>query len=133
RPGEAIPVDGDVVDGQATVEQSAITGESVPVEDGPGTRVFTATYARLCSLRVRTTHIGRDTTFGRVISLVEDAELHRASVQRIADRFSAMYLPVVAGIAALTLLLRHDPLATAAVLVVACSCSFALATPIAML
>jgi Cd2+/Zn2+-exporting ATPase/Cu+-exporting ATPase len=65
--------------------------------------------------------------------MVEEAEAHRADVQRIADRFSAYYLPVVGGIAALTLLLRRDPLATAAVLVVACSCSFALATPIAML
>ena len=74
-----------------------------------------------------------DTTFGRVIKLVEEAEAHRADVQRIADRFSAYYLPVVAGIAALTFILRRDPLATAAVLVVACSCSFALATPIAML
>ncbi len=77
--------------------------------------------------------MGQDTTFGRVIKMVEEAEAHRADVQRIADRFSAYYLPVVAAIAALTLLLRRDPLATAAVLVVACSCSFALATPIAML
>src|SRR5204863_734219 len=73
------------------------------------------------------------TTFGRVIKLVEEAESQRADVQRVADRFSAYYLPVVAGIAALTFLLRRDPLATAAMLVVACSCSFALATPIAML
>jgi len=82
---------------------------------------------------VRATHIGADSTFGRVIHLVEQAEAHRADVQRIADKFSAYYLPVVAGIAALTLLIRRDPSATAAVLVVACSCSFALATPIAML
>jgi Cd2+/Zn2+-exporting ATPase/Cu+-exporting ATPase len=77
--------------------------------------------------------VGADTTFGRVIRLVEEAEAHRADVQRIADRFSAWYLPIVAGVALLTFLLRRDPLATAAVLVVACSCSFALATPIAML
>ncbi len=74
-----------------------------------------------------------DTTFGRAVKMVEEAEAHRADVQRIADKFSAYYLPVVVGIAALTLLIRRDPLATAAVLVVACSCSFALATPIAML
>jgi P-type Cu+ transporter len=133
RPGEQIPVDGEVVSGQATINQAAITGESMPVEVAPGARVFAATLAQLGALRVRATHIGADTTFGKVIKLVEEAEAHRADVQRIADRFSAYYLPVVAVIAALTFLLRRDPLATAAVLVVACSCSFALATPIAML
>ena len=133
RPGEKIPVDGEVLSGQATVDQATITGESLPVEAGPGARVFAATLAQLGSLRIRTTQVGADTTFGRVIKLVEEAEAHRAEVQRVADKFSAYYLPVVAGVAALTFLLRHDPLATAAVLVVACSCSFALATPIAML
>jgi Cd2+/Zn2+-exporting ATPase/Cu+-exporting ATPase len=133
RPGEKIPVDGDVIDGQATVDQATITGESMPVEVGPGAKVFAATFARLGHVRVRTTHIGADTTFGRVIKMVEEAEAHRADVQRIADKFSAYYLPVVAGIAALTFLVSRNPLSTAAVLVVACSCSFALATPIAML
>jgi Cd2+/Zn2+-exporting ATPase/Cu+-exporting ATPase len=133
RPGETIPVDGEVVSGQATINQAAITGESMPVEAGPGARVFAATLAQMGSLRIRTAAVGRDTTFGRVIKMVEEAESHRADVQRVADKFSAYYLPVVAGIAALTFLLRRDPLATAAVLVVACSCSFALATPIAML
>lgn len=133
RPGEMIPVDGQVIAGQATVDQAAITGESMPVEAGPGATVYAATYARLGSLRVRATYVGADSTFGRVIKLVEEAEANRADVQRLADRFSAYYLPVVAGIAALTFLIRRDPLATTAVLVVACSCSFALATPIAML
>ena len=133
RPGEQIPVDGEVMGGHATVDQAAITGESMPADVGPGGRVFAATLARLGSLRVRATHVGPDTTFGRVITLVEHAESHRADVQRVADRFSGYYLPVVVGIAALTFLLRHNLLATVAVLVVACSCSFALATPIAML
>jgi Cd2+/Zn2+-exporting ATPase/Cu+-exporting ATPase len=133
RPGERIPVDGDVVAGFATVDQATITGESMPVEAGPGARVFAATLVRLGSLRIRATHVGADSTFGRIIKLVEEAEAHRADVQRIADKFSAYYLPVVAGVALLTFLIRRDPLATAAVLVVACSCSFALATPIAML
>ncbi|MCS6925248.1 MAG: cation-translocating P-type ATPase [Candidatus Binatia bacterium] len=133
RPGEQIPVDGEVTSGHATVDQAAITGESMPVEVGPGTHVFAATFARLGSLRIRATRVGADTTFGRVITLVEEAEAHRAEVQRTADRFSAYYLPVVVIIAALTFLLSHNPLATAAVLVVACSCSFALATPVAML
>jgi Cu+-exporting ATPase len=133
RPGEKIPVDGEVVGGQATIDQATITGESMPIEVGPGAHVFAATLARLGSLRVRAVHIGPDTTFGRVVKMVEEAEAHRGEVQRVADRFSTYYLPVVVGIAALTLLVRRDPLATAAVLVVACSCSFALATPIAML
>lgn len=133
RPGEKIPADGEVLEGQATVEQAPITGESMPVEVGVGSKVYAATMARLGHLRVRVTHVGPDTTFGRVIKMVEEAEAHRADVQRIADKFSAYYLPVVAGIAALTFIIRRDPLATAAVLLVACSCSFALATPIAML
>jgi Cd2+/Zn2+-exporting ATPase/Cu+-exporting ATPase len=133
RPGEQIPVDGEVLDGQATIDQAAITGESMPVEAGPGAHVYAATIARLGHLRVRADHIGADTTFGRVVSLVEEAEANRADVQRAADRFSTYFLPIVLAIAALTLLIRRDPLATAAVLVVACSCSLALATPIAML
>jgi len=133
RPGEQLPADGAVISGQATIDQSAITGESMPVEVGPGAHVFAATIAQLGSLKIRVTHVGPDTTFGRVVRLVEEAEAHRAEVQRLADKVSAYYLPVVAAIALLTFLLRRDPLAAAAVLVVACSCSFALATPIAML
>lgn len=133
RPGEKIPVDGEVIAGHATIDQSAITGESMPVDVGVGSRVFAATIAKLGSLRIKTLRVGEDTTFGRVIKMVEEAEAHRGNVQRLADRFSAYYLPVVAGIAALTFLISRNPLSTAAVLVVACSCSFALATPVAML
>ena len=133
RPGEIIPVDGEVVAGHATLDQSAITGESMPVDAAPGSLVFAATLARLGSLRVRPTRIGADTTFGRVVRMVEEAEAHRGNVQRMADRFSAYYLPLVAGVAALTFLIGRNPLAAAAVLVVACSCSVGLATPIAML
>ncbi len=133
RPGEKIAVDGEVVSGQATVDQSAITGESMPVEAAGGTHVYAATIAKLGSLRIRAERIGSDTTFGRVVKMVEEAEAHRADVQRLADKFSAWYLPVVALIAALTFLISRNPLSTAAVLLVACSCSFALATPVAML
>src|SRR5512135_441868 len=133
RPGEKIPVDGEVVSGQATLDQAAITGESMPVEVSNGAAVFAATLIKLGSLRVRTTRIGTDTTFGRIVKLVEEAEANRADVQRFADKFSAYYLPIITGIAALTFLISRNPLATAAVLVVACSCSIALATPVAML
>jgi Cu+-exporting ATPase len=123
RPGEAIPVDGEVIAGHATVNQAAITGEAMPVDKSTGDDVFAATMATLGSLRVRARQVGADTTFGRIVRLVEEAEAHRADVQRFADRFSAYYLPVVVTIAALTRLIRRDPLAIAAVLVVACSCS----------
>jgi Cd2+/Zn2+-exporting ATPase/Cu+-exporting ATPase len=133
RPGEKIPVDGEVLSGHATIDQAAITGESMPVEAAAGTKVFAASLARLGSLRIRTERSGADTTFGRVIKMVEEAEANRADVQRFADRFSAWYLPIVAGIAALTFIFSRNPLSTAAVLLVACSCSIALATPVAML
>jgi Cd2+/Zn2+-exporting ATPase/Cu+-exporting ATPase len=133
RPGEKIPVDGIVISNQSSVDQSAITGESMPVDVTAGSKVFAATMVKSGSIRVQVTHLGADTAFGRVVKMVEEAEGSRADVQRLADKFSYWYMPVVAGIALLTFIIRRDPLATAAVLVVACSCAFALATPIAML
>jgi Cd2+/Zn2+-exporting ATPase/Cu+-exporting ATPase len=131
RPGEYLPVDGEVIAGRAIVNQATITGESMPVEAGPGSTVFAATLASLGSLRIRATRVGEETAFGRVIRLVEGAEARRADVQRYADRFSSWFLPVVSGIALLTGIFSRNPLAVAAVLVVVCSCSFALATPMA--
>ena len=133
RPGEKIPVDGEVISGQGAVDQSSVTGESMPTEAGVGSRVFAATLLKQGTLKVRTQAVGAESTFGRVIKLVEEAEAHRADVQRFADKFSTYYLPVVMSIAALTFLFSRNPLATAAVLLVACSCTIALATPIAML
>jgi P-type Cu+ transporter len=133
RPGERIPVDGVVVEGRAAVEQAAITGESAPAEVAPGSAVFAATIPRGGALRVRATRVGADATIGRILKLVEEAESNRGRVQSFADRFSTWYLPVIAVVALLVLVLRRDPLATAAVLVVACSCAFAIATPVAML
>lgn len=133
RPGEKIPVDGEVIEGQATIDQATITGESMPVEAAEGSQVYAATIAQLGRLRIWARHVGPDTTFGRVVKMVEEAEANRAEIQRIGDRFACYYLPVVAVIALITFLLNRNPLATAAVLVVACSCSFALDTPIAML
>ncbi len=133
RPGEQIPVDGEVISGDAHIDQAAITGESMPVEAGKGTNVFAASMLQSGTVKVKATHIGADSTFGKVIKMVEGAEAHRADVQRVADKFSAYYLPIVLGIAVLTYVFSRDVMATVAVLVVACSCSFALATPIAML
>lgn len=133
RPGEKIPVDGEVIYGQGAIDQASVTGESMPVETGTGSHAFAATLLKQGSLKVRAQAIGAQSTFGRVIKMVEEAEMHRADVQQFADKFSAYYLPVVLGIAALTFLLSQNLLATAAVLLVACSCTIALATPIAML
>ena len=133
RPGGMVPVDGTVVSGSASVSQAAITGESMPFTATAGTAVVAAALVSGGSLRVRAERIGTESTFGQVIRLVEAAEANRGETQRIADRFSAWFLPVVATIAGLTLAISRDPIATAAVLVVACSCSLALATPIAML
>lgn len=133
RPGGKIPVDGIVREGNAVVDQSAITGESMPVEVQEGTQVYAATFARGGRLVVEATAVGSDTTFGRIINMVEEAEARKGTVQQFADRFSAWYLPVVAGIAGLTYLLSGDIMSTVAVMVVACSCAFALATPVALL
>lgn len=133
RPGERIPVDGRVMDGAASVEQAAITGESMPVEVSTGDHVFAATIARGGALRIEVTRVGEDATFGRILRMVEDAEGNRGRVESFADRFSTWYLPIVGAIALATYLIRGDVLATAAVLVVACSCAFAIATPVAML
>ncbi len=133
RPGEKIPVDGKVLSGHAVVDQSTITGESIPVESLEGSRVYASSLVKSGSLRILTERVGEDTTFGRIIKLVSEAEANRGEVQRLADRFSAYYLPIVVSVAVLTFWFSRNLLATAAVLVVACSCSIALATPIAML
>ncbi len=133
RPGEKIAVDGEVISGQGAVDQSSVTGESMPMEAGIGSHVNAATILKQGTLKVRTQAVGAESTFGRVIKMVEEAEVHRADVQQFADKFSTYYLPVVMSIAALTFLFSRNPLATAAVLLVACSCTIALATPIAML
>ncbi len=133
RPGGQIPVDGVVLEGYATVNQSAITGESMPVEVESGSSVYAATIAEGGRLLVKASAVGRDSTFGRIIRMIEEAETSRGPVQRYADQFSAWYLPVVALVAVITYLLSRDLMATVAVLVVACSCAFALATPIALL
>ncbi|KSV75975.1 hypothetical protein N185_16135 [Sinorhizobium sp. GW3] len=133
RPGERVPVDGAIVEGQATLDQAAITGESMPVEADVGDKVYAASLAKLGYIKLKAEKIGRDTTFGRTVKLVEEAEANRGEVQRVADKFSGWYLPIVAVIAAITYLLSGNIMAVVAVLVVACSCSFALATPIAMM
>ena len=133
RPGGKIPVDGSVLEGSATVDQSAITGESMPVEISAGSSVFASTIAQGGRLLLKAEAVGSDTTFGKIISMVEEAEAHKGEVQRFADTFSGYYLPVVAVIAGLTYLISGNVMSTVAVMVVACACAFALATPVALL
>ncbi|MDP9310597.1 MAG: cadmium-translocating P-type ATPase [Chloroflexota bacterium] len=133
RPGERIPVDGGVVDGQASVDQAPITGESIPVDKRVGDSVFAATIAQGGFLTIETTKSATDTTFARIVRLVEEAEAQKAPVQRFADKFSTYYLPVVLTIAVVTFLVTGQILNAVAVLVVACSCAIALATPVVVL
>ena len=133
KPGERIPVDGTVVEGRASVNQAPITGESVPVEKWEGDRVFAATICERGALRLRTERVGRDTTFGQIIRLVEEAEASKAPVQRFADRFTAYYIPVVVAAALATYLVGGSATAAVATVLVACSCAIAMATPITVL
>lgn len=132
KPGERIPADGVVVAGRASVNQAPITGESVPVERAEGDPVLAATVSLDGVLRVRVDHVGADSTFGRIVRLVEEAEAHKSRAQRLADRVTAYYIPVVVAAAAAAWLVGGSTTAAVAVLVVSCSCGIALATPVAV-
>jgi len=133
KPGERIPVDGTVTEGRASVNQASITGESVPVEKRPGDQVFAATICERGALQIQTVRVGRDTTFGQIVRLVEEAEAAKAPVQRFADRFTAYYIPFVILVAAATFALTGNATAAVATVLVACSCAIAMATPITVL
>ena len=133
KPGDRIPVDGTVVDGRASVNQAPITGESIPVEKQADDQVFAATICDRGALRIRTDRVGRDTTFGQIVRLVEEAEAAKAPVQRFADRFTAYYIPVVLAVAVVTYLIGRNATAAVATVLVACSCAIAMATPITVL
>lgn len=133
RPGERIPVDGRIIEGEAPIDQAPITGESIPVDKGVGDGVFAATVVQAGFLKVEATKAARDTTFARIVRLVEEAEAQKAPVQRFADRFSTYYLPIVLLIALGTYLVTHHVLNAVAVLVVACACAIVLATPVVVL
>jgi Cu+-exporting ATPase len=132
RQGSRIAVDGVVLRGHASVNQAPMTGESLPVEKGQGERVFAGTVNELGYLEVRAERVGEETMVGRIIHLVEEAEAHKAPDQRFADRFSAVFLPLVLTSAGLTLLVSHHLLAAIAVLVAACPCAVGLATPLSV-
>ncbi|HEU4667230.1 MAG TPA: heavy metal translocating P-type ATPase [Arthrobacter sp.] len=147
RPGEKIATDGVVTDGNSAVDASLVTGESVPVEVGPGSRVTGATINTSGRLLVRATRVGSETTLAHMARLVSQAQTGKAPIARLADRISAVFVPVVLGIAALTFALwlvftgpdlssgdlRSAFTAAVAVLVIACPCALGLATPVGLL
>ena len=133
KSGDRIPVDGVVLDGHAAVNQASITGESIPVEKEPGAEVFAATICDRGALRVRVERVGKDTTFGQILRLVEQADANKAPVQRFADRFTAYYIPVVIAMALATYVISGNTTAAVATVLVACSCAIAMATPTTVL
>ena len=141
RPGEKIPVDGTVVGGASAVDESMLTGESVPVDKHAGDRVAGATLNTSGALEIEATAVGSDTALAQISRLVADAQAGKAPVQRLADRISAVFVPIVIVIAALTFAgwwaLAGDPvgglIAAVAVLIIACPCALGLATPTAIM
>ncbi|HMV95390.1 MAG TPA: copper-translocating P-type ATPase [Anaerolineales bacterium] len=150
KPGEKIPVDGAVVEGRSAVDESMLTGESLPVEKKPGDAVIGATLNKLGMLKFEATKVGRETALAQIIKLVEDAQGSKAPIQKMADQVSAVFVPIVIGIAFLTFLAWYffgpalpinsdiDNFTRAliymvAVLVIACPCAMGLATPTAIM
>ena len=133
RPGTRIPVDGNVVRGNSTVEEAAITGESLPQDKLPGTRVFAGSLNQTGALEVMVKSLGRDTTFGRIVEAVERAEQTRAPIQRVADRLAGYLVYFALGSALLTLALTHNLRSTISVIIVAGACGIAAGTPLAIL
>jgi len=149
HPGEKIPVDGVVVDGRSSVDESMLTGESLPVEKTPGEGLIGGTINKLGLLKFEATKIGKDTVLAQIIKLVEEAQSSKAPIQNLADKISAIFVPVVIAIAAATFLIWYFliPLSpdaqvgvftralinTVAVLVIACPCAMGLATPTAVM
>ena len=132
RPGERIAADGTVDDGHASVDQSPITGESMPVEKLPGDEVFAGTLNQRGALSVSVMRVGAQTMLGRIARAVEEAEASKARVQRFADRYSSLLLPVLLLVAVVVSVLTDQPHKGIAVLVVACPCAVALATPLSV-
>jgi heavy metal translocating P-type ATPase len=141
KPGEKIPVDGEVVEGRSSVDESMLTGESVPVDHDPGDKVFGATINQQGRLVVRATRVGGDTALAQIVRMVEDAQASKAPVQRLADRVARVFVPIVMLIALTTFgvwMLTGSEVAPAitaavAVLIIACPCALGLATPIGIM
>ncbi len=140
RPGERVPLDGEVVEGEGGVDESMLTGESLPVDKAPGSEVIGGSIGVNGSLYVRVTRVGADTTLSKIIKIVEDAQGKKAPISKIADKVAGVFVPVVMAIALLAAaiwLLAGEPLSFVlkvftSVLVIACPCAMGLATPTAI-
>jgi len=143
RPGQRVPVDGTIREGYSSIDESMITGESLPVEKTVGDEVIGATINKTGSFRFKATKVGRDTTLARIIRLVEEAQGSKAPVQRLADVIAGYFVPIVIGIAIITFIiwyfigptpaLTYALLNFVAVLIIACPCALGLATPTAIM
>jgi len=143
RPGEKIPVDGVVIEGRSSVDESMITGESMPAGKGPGDKVVSATINKQGLLKFEATQVGKNTVLAQIVRLVEQAQGSKAPIQKLADQISAVFVPIVIAIAVVTfighMLLNSQGgftgamLAAVAVLVIACPCAMGLATPTAVM
>ncbi len=143
RPGETIPVDGEVTEGSSAVNESMVSGESLPVDKQPGDQVVGSTVNITGSFRFRATRVGKDTMLSQIVNMVEEAQGKKAPIQRLADRVASVFVPAVMGIAALTLVLwlllgsppkaAHALMSFVAVLIIACPCALGLATPTAIM
>jgi len=143
RPGERIPVDGEVETGQSAVDESMVTGESIPVEKGPGEAVIGGTMNRSGSFRMRATRVGSDTVLAQIVELVREAQASKPPIQRLADRVSGVFVPIVVVLAiatfALWLAVGPEPslnyavVVAVSILVIACPCALGLATPISVM
>ena len=141
RPGDRVPVDGTLTDGRSTLDESMVTGESMPVEKGPGDPVIGGTVNRTGAFRLRATGVGSDTVLARIVRLVREAQGAKAPIQRLADRVASVFVPIVIAIALITALVWYrlgpDPtlaiVASVAVLIIACPCALGLATPTSLL
>lgn len=141
RPGEKVPVDGIIVEGNSSLDESMITGESIPVDKSVDDTVIGATINKFGSFKFEATKIGKDTVLSQIIKLVEDAQGSKAPVQRLADKISGIFVPIVVGVAVLTFLghyfvggsFNSGLINAVAVLVIACPCALGLATPTAIM
>ena len=141
RPGETIPVDGVVVDGFSAVNESALTGESIPVDKKTGCKVSSGTLNQSGFLKCRATRVGQDTTINQIIQLVSDASSSKAPIAKIADKVSGVFVPVVIAIAAITFIVwmvmgsgtGYSLTRAISVLVISCPCALGLATPVAIM
>lgn len=139
KPGERIPVDGEVTEGRSAVDESMITGESIPVDKSPGDSVTGATMNANGFLKIKAVNVGKDTALSQIIRVVEEAQGSKAPIQRLADQISGIFVPIVLGIAVITFLIWYFWAAPGdvgeaiskliAVLVIACPCALGLATP----